>query len=115
MEKTRTTVNIGGHEYAIAGIESEEYIHKVAIYVDKKMSEIKANTINLNTTMLAILTSINVADDLIKTQEKYAMVASELQSVQEELKRLKIENALLKEEKKEMRSAPVKRTFDGYK
>ena len=114
MEKTRTTVNIGGHEYAIAGVESEEYIHKVAIYVDKKMGEIKASSINLNTTMLAVLTSINVADDLLKLQEKYDELVAELSVAQEEIKRLKIENALLKEERKET-PRHSKRPFDGYK
>lgn len=34
--KTKTVVNIYGNKYTVSGIESEEYIHKVALYIDKK-------------------------------------------------------------------------------
>ena len=87
MEKTRTVVKICGKEYMMAGFESEEYIHRVAIYVDRKMSELKSQYVNLNSTTLSILTSINIADDLIKLQEQLDALSKEYQSLNEELKK----------------------------
>jgi len=76
--KTKTLVRIGGREYPIKSVESEEYIHKVAIYVDKKMEEIKQRQPNLSTTMLAMLTAINLADEVIKLQQKVEKLQREI-------------------------------------
>jgi cell division protein ZapA len=43
-EPNKAVVRIGGREYTMRGFVSEEYIHKVAIYVDKKMEEIRKTT-----------------------------------------------------------------------
>ncbi|MDN5276897.1 MAG: cell division protein ZapA [Clostridiales bacterium] len=96
VEKTKTVVRIGGREYAIKSMESEEYIHKVAIYVDKKMEEIRQRQPNLSTTMLAMLTAINLADEVIKLQQKVEKLQREisvLHSVLEEDGRNDISNA----------------------
>ena len=95
--KTRTKVNIGGREYGIAGFESEEYIHRVAIYVDRKMNELSKATPGVSPQNLAILASLNVADELIKKTDELSALEIELISLREELKKLKIEHTLLKE------------------
>ncbi len=87
MDKTRTVVKICGKEYMMAGFESEEYIHRVAIYVDRKMSELKSQYVNLNTTTLSVLTSINIADDLLKLQDQLDALSKEYQILNEELKK----------------------------
>ena len=87
MNKTRTVVKICGKEYMMAGFESEEYIHRVAIYVDRKMSELKSQYVILNTTTLSVLTSINIADDLLKLQDQLDALSKEYQSLNEELKK----------------------------
>lgn len=96
VERTKTVVRIGGREYTIRSVESEEYIHKVAIYVDKKMEEIRQRQPNLSTTMLAMLTAINLADEVIKLQQKVEKLQREisvLHSVLEEDGRNDIPNA----------------------
>lgn len=118
-DKTHTVVNIGGKEYAMAGTESEEYIHRVAIYVDRKMSELKGSYVNLSPGDLAVLTAVNIADELLKMKYDHAGAAEELAQLREDLKKAKIENALLREEKKE-RVTPLKKEsgnklFDSYK
>jgi hypothetical protein len=35
--KNRLEVRIAGKDYKLVGIESEEYIQKLALYIDKKM------------------------------------------------------------------------------
>ena len=70
LEKIKTIVNIGGKEYTIAGAESAEYIHRVAICVNQKMAELKRGNAQLNNTLLAILTAINIADDYLKLKDE---------------------------------------------
>ena len=70
MPRTRTTVRINGHDYVLAGEEPEEYMHEVAIYVDKKMSEIHRKYDKLSTSMVAVLAAVNIADELLKERRK---------------------------------------------
>lgn len=87
MDKTRTMVKICGKEYMMTGFESEEYIHRVAIHVDRKMSELKSQYVNLNSTTLSVLTSINIADELLKMQDQLDALSKEYQRLNEELKK----------------------------
>ena len=66
MSRKKTTVRINGQEYVLAGDEPEEYMHEVAIYVDKKMSEIQKKYDQLSTSMVAVLAAINITDELLK-------------------------------------------------
>lgn len=91
MDKTRTMVKICGKEYVMAGFESEEYIHRVAIYVDRKMAELKGQYVNLNPSTLSVLTAINIADDLLKFQEQFDALNAEYQQLSGEYKKLKTE------------------------
>ena len=40
MQKIRTTVRIAGKEYTIASTDSEEYVSRVAAWVDRRMNEL---------------------------------------------------------------------------
>lgn len=70
--KNDTTVLIGGNVYTLAGTESEEYIQRVALYINNKLEEIKKseNAKKLNTRLMSILLEINIADDYFKAREK---------------------------------------------
>ncbi len=118
MEKTRTMVKICGKEYVMAGYESEEYIHRVAIYVDRKMSELKEQYVNLNPNTLSVLTAINIADDVLKLQEQFDAISKDYAALSEELKTLKAGAPYEKEGQRSNVSAIKKdnnRMFDGYK
>lgn len=82
MEKTKTVVHIAGKEYTIAGNESSEYIHRVALYVSEKMQQIKEANKRLDNTMLAVLTAVNIADEYLKAKE-------DLEKKEKEIERLK--------------------------
>ena len=70
-DKNKIEVLIGGKVYTLVGIESDEYMQRIALYIDKKMNEIRKNDLSkkLSTNAIAILTSINVADDLFKVKQ----------------------------------------------
>jgi len=93
-EKNRIEVFIGGKVYKIAGEESEEYMQKVARYIDKKMQEVSGaeRATVLSTSMISVLTAINVADDYFKLME-------ENQALKEQINQLNREKELNSDKK----------------
>ncbi|MDR0896934.1 MAG: cell division protein ZapA [Oscillospiraceae bacterium] len=77
MDKIKTTVRIGGRDYTMVGVDSEEHIRRVAIYVDRRMDELAMAT-RLPQPMVAVLTAMNIADDLIKAQDENTRLRKEL-------------------------------------
>lgn len=69
MEKNRVKVIISNTEYTLVTSETPEYVQRVAIFVDKKISEITQNNPHLSTAMSAMLTAINLADDCLKNKD----------------------------------------------
>ncbi len=70
-EKNRAVVEIFGEEYIVKGDATTEYMTMLASYIDKKMKQISARNPRLNMTKVAVLTALNVADELSKLQEDY--------------------------------------------
>lgn len=89
--KNKIEVLIGGKVYTIVGDESEEYMQRIALYIDKKMDEVnKAESSKaLSTNMVTILTSINVADDLFKTNEECNKLFDNVQELEKDKENVK--------------------------
>ena len=64
--KNLVQVQIFGHSYAIRGEADQEYILDVAAYVDRKMREITEKLPVASLSKVAILASLNIADELFK-------------------------------------------------
>ncbi len=96
--KNKVVIRIAGKDYTLVGLESDEYIQKVGLYIDKKMNEILMRNNRLSTSLAAVLTAINVADDYFKSREAEFSVRKEKDAVNEELERLRKEVQLLKDE-----------------
>ncbi|MBR5155326.1 MAG: cell division protein ZapA [Clostridia bacterium] len=69
MEKKKVKVLINGAEYTLVTAEPAEYVQRVAVRVDKALSEIAQANKRLSTAMLAMLTSINLADELLRIED----------------------------------------------
>jgi cell division protein ZapA len=80
-QKVKTVVKIAGREYTVRAFETEEYIHKVAIYVNRRMEEVEKAQPSLSTSMTAVLTAINLGDEVLKLQ-------AEIESLQDQLKEM---------------------------
>ena len=65
-KKVRTTVHIGDQRYTLSGVDSEEYMHRVAIHVDRMMQKVKSHNTDLPNNMIAVLTAINIADEYLR-------------------------------------------------
>ncbi|OGF04070.1 MAG: hypothetical protein A2W00_11450 [Candidatus Eisenbacteria bacterium RBG_16_71_46] len=64
--KNVVQVQIFGHSYTIRGEADREYIMGVAAYVDRKMQEITEKLPVASLSKVAILASLNIADELFK-------------------------------------------------
>lgn len=65
-ELRKVSVRIRGKEYFINCIEDEEYIQKVAYYLDRKMMQIANANPSLDSSKLAVLAALNMSDELFK-------------------------------------------------
>lgn len=68
--KNLVQVQIFGHAYSIRGEADREYILRVAEYVDRKMREITEKLPVASLSKVAILASLNIADELLKERAK---------------------------------------------
>lgn len=68
--KNRVSVRIMGQEYKLVSEEPHEYMQNIANYVDEKMMEIAKSNKKLSTAMIAVLTSLNIADENFKLLEE---------------------------------------------
>jgi cell division protein ZapA len=89
--KNLVEVQIFGHSYTIRGEADQDYILNVASYVDRKMREVTEKLPVASLSKVAILASLNIADELFKER---AQVASREQQLNARAARL---NAVLDE------------------
>lgn len=91
--KTDTEVIIGGKVFTLSGYESEEYLQKVASYINNKIAEYNkidsfrrqpADTQN-------VLLQLNIADDYFKAKKQITMLEEEIQAKEKDLYDLKHE------------------------
>lgn len=91
--KTDTEVIIGGKVFTLSGYESEEYLQKVASYINNKIAEYgKIDSFRrqpLDTQN--VLLQLNIADDYFKAKKQIDMLEEELQTKEKELYDLKHE------------------------
>lgn len=88
MEKNKVNVKINKTDYTLVTGEEPEYVQRVAILVDKKISEITANNPHLSTAMSAMLTAINIADDYLKNEDSADNLRTEFSDYSKKLKEL---------------------------
>lgn len=66
-------VEIFGAVYRVKGDDDEEYMQELAAIVDRKMQEIAGQVSTVDTAKIAVLSALNLADELFqcrKGQEK---------------------------------------------
>jgi cell division protein ZapA len=98
-EVNKVEVVIGGEIITLKSAESEEYIHKLARYVDRKINQMKAVNSNasINEKTKTIFIAVNVADDYFKTMDKFTKLKEEHEKYIVALGEEQEENILLHE------------------
>lgn len=89
--KTNAEVVIGGKVYTLSGFESEEYLQKIASYINTKISEAEEldSFKYLTPDMRAILTELNIADDYFKAKAQVEKLELDLEAKEREIYNLK--------------------------
>ncbi len=91
--KTDTEVIIAGKVFTLSGYESEEYLQKVASYINNKIAEyskvdsFKRQSIDTQN----VLMQLNIADDYFKAKNQIARLEEEIQNKEKEMYDLKHE------------------------
>lgn len=89
--KNTTQVLIGGKIITLSGYESEEYLQKVASYMNNKMTELgqlpgySRQSVEIKHTLL----SLNVADDYFKAKRQAEIFEEDLEAKDREMYDLK--------------------------
>ena len=91
--KTDTEVIIGGKVFTLCGYESEEYLQKVASYINNKLVEYgKVESFRRqNVDMQNVLLQLNIADDYFKAKKQITAMEEDLEAKEKELYDLKHE------------------------
>jgi cell division protein ZapA len=91
--KTDTEVIIGGKVFTLSGYESEEYLQKVASYINNKIAEynkidgFKRQPVDTQNVLL----QLNIADDYFKSKKQIELMEEQLSEKEKELYDLKHE------------------------
>ena len=91
--KTDTEVIIGGKVFTLSGYESEEYLQKVASYINNKIAEynkidgFKRQPIDTQNVLL----QLNIADDYFKAKKQIEIMEEQLSEKEKELYDIKHE------------------------
>lgn len=85
MKKNKVVIHLMGHDYSLLTEQSPEQVQREAQYVDRKMREM-AITTRASDSMVAMLTSMTLADELFRAQDENVRLKRELAKLQSEMK-----------------------------
>ena len=89
--KIDTEVIIGGKVYTLCGYESEEYLQKVASYINNKMNEYNKIESFRKQPMDTqnVLLQLNITDDYFKAKSQISLLEDDIRKKDEEIYALK--------------------------
>jgi cell division protein ZapA len=81
----RVDVEIFGKVYTVRGDKDPDYVRRVAEFVDRKMREIAQVTDTVSTSRIAILASLNIADELMTMLEDSEELKSRMKKLTQQI------------------------------
>ncbi len=92
--KNESDVLIGGKVYKLSGFESEEYLQKVAGFINNKINEVEGTegARSMTIDMKAIMIELNIADDYFKAKETADKLEEDIAAKEKEIYELRHEN-----------------------
>jgi cell division protein ZapA len=86
MGKERSIeIKVFGQTYTVKSDAEEDHVQAVAQYVNEKMDEVLKKTRSVSTLNVAILTALNIADDLLKERGKRMALLREVEAKSKDL------------------------------
>lgn len=92
-KKNYTQVLIDGNIYTLGGSEEQEYLQKVAVYLNQKIGILKAQPgfTRQNKDYQEVMIYLNLADDYFKTLQEAKMLRAQKDELEKEVYSLKHE------------------------
>lgn len=116
--KNNVQVNIDGKLYTLSGYESEDYLQKVAGFINKKIVDCKTSEgfKRLAADTQQIMIHLNIADDYFKAKKQADTLESEIESKDREIYELKHEliASQIKVDASEAENKELKESISGY-
>ena len=95
--ENHVTVSICGEDYTLVAEEAPSYMQKVGGYVDAKLTEMM-DMAKVGRTDAAVLTAVNIADELFKEREAAEGLRAQVKQYSDEAGKVKNELSELKRE-----------------
>ena len=93
----RVFISICGEEYTFVADETAGYMQKVGTYVDDKMTDV-LNGAKVGRTDAAVLTAVNITDELFKAQAAAEQLRSQIKGYLDQATKAQAEVSDLKRE-----------------
>jgi cell division protein ZapA len=69
-EPRRVDVEILGQRYAIRSEAPPDYVRQLVAYVEKRVQEIRGDTLGQDATKVLVLTALDITDELFRLREE---------------------------------------------
>lgn len=96
------SVKINGVVYNLKGEENQDYLLKVAKYADQKMKDITTKNQLLSTSSAAVLSAVNIADELFKALEESSELKKRNRMYEDEMAELKNQLSYMEQSNSEL-------------
>ena len=101
MTTVRATVEIFGQRLGLRADGDEERVQEIARFVDSRMREVADRSSSVDTVKIAVLTALNIADELFQERETDQDARQERLEEQAERLVLKLDEAMKAGESRE--------------
>jgi cell division protein ZapA len=98
QQKNRITVKIYEKEFTFLHDETDDYIHRLANYLNGKIGEEIKKGIRQGDITPVVMAAINITDELFKMQKNYNTLKNEIKRIMDEYDNIKNENKELEEQ-----------------
>ncbi|MBE5786957.1 MAG: cell division protein ZapA [Clostridiales bacterium] len=82
------TLRIAGRDYTLTSTDSPDHVHRMAVYVDRKIAETGSSSF-VNRETAAVIAALSMADELLGAQDDNTRLRRELLQARQELQALK--------------------------
>ena len=98
----RITVRISGKDYTLIHDETDEYVHRIAHYLNTKIIEASKMGIQQGESTPLVLSALTVTDELFKSQKNFNTLKNEIKRMMDEYEKLKQQNQIFEDQLIEM-------------
>jgi len=83
--KNKVVVKILGQEYTLISDDSREHMQRISNLVDDKMRELYNSNKKMSTSMVAVLTALNMTDDYLKALDEQQAIIKRYENPKQEI------------------------------